>query len=296
MKKLILGCDQLGGEGWGSYDINDTIYLCEKALEIGFDGFDTSDIYGLGSSEIRLGDIISKTLKRNTSLITKGGIRWKMSKGKDRAETWKDSSRPYIKEAIKMSIERLKVEQIHTYLLHWHDNKTPIEETIEELKEAKKKGIIKNIGISNPKEEWLNDSQILESIDHIQVPSNALVEYKFPESFSKNKKKYGITVSCYGVLAHGMLLNKFTRGNVYPKTDRRSRHPIFKSEEIALKLDKIRQACATLSISVQHYAISHAAAQENIDYIIIGAKSIRQAEESIKLFANPIDSKLTKVQ
>ena len=122
--EIYLGCEQLGGTDWGLYDINQTIDLSKNALDIGFDGFDVADCYSLGLAEQRLSDVIEKS---NTTInfITKGGIRWNLNSD-NRAETWKDSSAKYLNKAVKKSHERLRVEKIPIYLVHWNDNKTNI--------------------------------------------------------------------------------------------------------------------------------------------------------------------------
>ena len=281
--EIYLGCEQLGGTDWGNYDIQETIELSKSALNIGFHGFDIADCYSLGLAEKRLSEVI-KDSNSKINFITKGGIRWK-NKNK-RALTWKDSSPEYLETAVKNSIKRLKISTIPIYLIHWHDPKIDIIESLKSLICLKKNGYIEKIGIANPSIDWLSNSKVLSLIDHIQVNDNILRPFPFPSNFEKNKIRFNITVSSYGILSHGMLTNKYDQNFSFPLNDRRQRMSDFNNHNfIALRNDLYKTA-VSLKKPIEELAISHCANKSIIDILIIGCKTRSQAITNINIFKN----------
>ena len=58
ISKICFGCEALGGEDWGRFNLSELQEGIEKSIELGLNFFDTADVYGLGLSEERLSDIL----------------------------------------------------------------------------------------------------------------------------------------------------------------------------------------------------------------------------------------------
>tara|TARA_Y100001968_G_scaffold326321_1_gene369150 strand:+ start:322 stop:1185 length:864 start_codon:yes stop_codon:yes gene_type:complete len=279
--EIYLGCEQLGGTDWGNYDIEETIKLAKSALKIGFDGFDIADCYSLGLAEKRLSEVIQNS-NIQINLITKGGIRWE--RNENRARTWKDSSPEYLKGAIKNSLKRLGISKIPIYLIHWHDSKIDIIDSLNSIKEVKEDGLIEKIGLSNPSISWLKNPKILSIVDHIQVKDNLLSPFPFPSSFSINKKKYNINVSSYGTLSHGLLTNKYNENHSYSKNDRRHRLNEFKDLNLIKKRNKLYNYALKNNRTLEEISINYTTKNKLIDIMIIGCKTFKQANLNINYF------------
>ena len=281
--EIYLGCEQLGGTDWGDYDIDETIELSKAALKIGFHGFDIADCYSLGLAEMRLSEVVGNSNSR-INFITKGGIRWE-SKNK-RAITWKDSSPEYLESAVINSIKRLNINIIPIYLIHWHDPKINIIESLKLLNSLKKSGYIEKIGIANPLINWLSNSEILSLIDHIQVKDNILKPFPFPSNFERNKNKFNISVSSYGILSHGMLTNKYNEKISFPMNDRRHRMAEFNNHNFISLRNDLYKTAISQNKPIEEIAIAHCANKSIIDILIIGCKTKSQAISNINIFKN----------
>ena len=89
--KITIGCEALGGTDWGNKDIEVLTKVINEAFDYGYNCFDTADVYGLGESEKRIGNIF-KNRKDKVFIITKFGIRWHQKNKSRRALTYKDLS------------------------------------------------------------------------------------------------------------------------------------------------------------------------------------------------------------
>lgn len=143
---LCLGMMSYGDSSWQPWVLpreaaRDFVRL---ALDNGINFFDTSDFYSAGGSEEALGAATHGLVRREELVIsTKVGM--PMGKGPND----QGNSRKHIREGIDASLRRLKVDYVDLYLLHWWDQSTPIEESIDALEELVRAGKILYHGVSN---------------------------------------------------------------------------------------------------------------------------------------------------
>lgn len=88
--------------------------------------------------------------------------------GKD-GSRWVDSSPTYAKQACEKSLQRLGLPFVDLYYVHRLDGKTPIEKTMEALKELKQEGKIKHIGLSECSSDSLRRACKVEHVDAVQI-------------------------------------------------------------------------------------------------------------------------------
>ncbi len=218
--KITIGCEALGGIDWGKKDIRELSNVINGAFDSGYNCFDTADVYGLGESEKRIGEIF-KNRSDKVFIITKFGIRWIKKNKLDRAITYKDLSVEYLRKALEDSLTRLQIDSIPLYLIHWPDINYDIELIIEEMIKQKEKGKILNFGISN-----FNLSNIsLDALSKIDAICNSynLLDTRSNEDILKKGKELNKSIFVYGTLAQGLLTGKYNNNSVFDETDRRSR-------------------------------------------------------------------------
>jgi aryl-alcohol dehydrogenase-like predicted oxidoreductase len=107
---------------------------------------DTADVYSAGASEEIIGRWLHKQTDSRRSevvLATKG--RFPMGPGPNDAGL----SRRHLRTALDASLRRLGVEAVDLYQLHAFDPRTPLDETLEFLTDAREAGKIAYIGLSN---------------------------------------------------------------------------------------------------------------------------------------------------
>ncbi len=131
---------------YGPTDTKKSHAILTAALDLGIDHLDTSNVYGGGLSEERIGSFLAGQGPGRGSLFkiaTKGGIRRKEGGGNSF-----DNSPQHITEALDKSLKRLGVESIDLYYMHRRDPNFSIEEVTEMLAGFIKSGKIKQFGFS----------------------------------------------------------------------------------------------------------------------------------------------------
>ncbi|MDR3309291.1 MAG: aldo/keto reductase [Tannerella sp.] len=161
MRKQILGSSDIvisamtvgcwpfgGGEYWGEQSQNDVDKVVNAALDSGVNTFDTAEMYNDGESERALGKAL-KGHRNDAVVISKIG----------------PSNCHHVREHCIASLQRLGMDYMDVYMLHWPINKLAVEHftsdksilaappTVEEayaqLSDLKKEGLIRSIGMSN---------------------------------------------------------------------------------------------------------------------------------------------------
>jgi aryl-alcohol dehydrogenase-like predicted oxidoreductase len=144
VNRLGFGAMRITGKGiWGDpADPSEVDRVLRRLRDLNVNFIDTADSYGPEVSEC----LIAKSLypyDENLIIATKGGL---TRQGPDQ---WAPVGRPeYLKQAVEMSLRRLRLETIDLYQLHRFDPKVPKEETLGALKEMQEAGKIRHIGLS----------------------------------------------------------------------------------------------------------------------------------------------------
>jgi pyridoxine 4-dehydrogenase len=143
VNRMGIGAMRLTGKGiWGPpKNPAEAVRVLQAAVELGVNFFDTADSYGPRVSE----ELIAEALHPYPGLViaTKGGLE---RPGPDR---WVENGRPdYLREQLKGSLQRLRVERVDLWQLHRIDPKVPAQEQFEAVREFQKEGLIRHVGLS----------------------------------------------------------------------------------------------------------------------------------------------------
>lgn len=273
------GCP-IGGYGWGEVKDEDSIAAIHRALELGINFFDTADIYGLGHSE----EVLSKGLgeyRKKVIISAKVGVRWDEREGK----SFYDLSPEYIREALEKSLNRLKIDCIPLYQIHYPDPKTPISETIEALKKLQKEGKIKHIGCSNFSPELIDESQKYGRLESLQASYNVL-DRGIENFLIPICQEWKMSIFAYGPLAQGLLTGKYDLRTKFSEDDRRSREEYknFHGKRFEANLavvDKLKETALKYKKTPVQIAIRWILDNPFITNVILGIKKPEEIEENI---------------
>ncbi|WP_292045127.1 MULTISPECIES: aldo/keto reductase [unclassified Brevundimonas] len=126
--------------GQGAWEIGDDParrdqeqHALSRGIDLGMSLIDTAELYGDGRSERLVGEVIAG--RRDEVFIV----------SKVRPE---NASEMKMMLACERSLERLKIDRLDLYLLHWEGN-VPLEETVEAFRELVDEGMIARWGVSN---------------------------------------------------------------------------------------------------------------------------------------------------
>ncbi len=193
------------GRGYGEAEIAAAFQV---ALEAGINLFDTAEVYGMGRSERLLGRFIQAT-DRPVLVATKFmPFPWR----------WSHAS---LRRALRGSLERLGLEKVDLYQIHWPLPPKPIEHWADALAEAVEAGLTRCVGVSN-----YSLAQMLRAWEAlarrgIPLASNQVEYHLLNRSVEKNGllekcRECGIRLIAYSPLAKGLLTGKYSAQNPPP--------------------------------------------------------------------------------
>ena len=270
VSRLCMGGCPMGGYGWGDVQKQELLDAVSAALDAGINFFDTADTYGLGQSEMTLGEALAG--RRDKAVIaTKFGVR--AGNGK----TFYDNSPAWIRTAAENSLRRLGTDYIDLYQIHYRDGVTPIGEVIHTLEDLRGEGKIRDFGISN-----VHADDILELSAY--KGSFASVQDEYSLACRKNEQdilffaqNLAMTPMTWGSLGQGILTGKYDRSVSFGADDRRSRaeYVNFHGEKLIKNLQIVD---AMRPIAQKHgFSLSAVAVRFILDHItdsvvLVGAK------------------------
>jgi 1-deoxyxylulose-5-phosphate synthase len=147
VSRLCLGCMTYGSKKWREWVLDEEQGrpFIQRALELGFNFFDTADMYSLGRSEEVLGRALKDFGPSRDKVVIATKVFFPM--GDDPNQ--KGLSRKHILHAIDDSLRRLGTDYVDLYQIHRFDYGTRIEETLEALHDVVKAGKARYIGASS---------------------------------------------------------------------------------------------------------------------------------------------------
>jgi aryl-alcohol dehydrogenase-like predicted oxidoreductase len=282
ISRLIFGCEPLGGTDWGKVDENLLDQAVSRSVDLGVNCFDVANVYGLGLAEERLSQILGSK-RHEVVIISKFGVNWETPRGQSRAKTFLDCSPERVISALEGSLQRLRLDCIPIYLVHWPDPKTPIDKTLEALLRCQKEGKIQYFGVSNFPLTLLREANHFTNVGILELQYN-LVDRSSEEELLPYCQTEKINVFAYGSLAQGLLTGKYDASTTFEKDDRRHRLPHFQPDAIKKNLrilDKLKTIGDQYEKTVSQVAIRWILDNPSISAAIVGAKTPYQTEMNL---------------
>lgn len=284
---MAVGSWAIGGAGWGAVDEAASIRAIHAMMDAGVNIVDTAPFYGCGESERIVGKAV-KQKKAECAIVTKGGVYWDQNGAPVKQGSYRD-----IVTGCEESLNRLGVDTIDVFLIHWHDEITPLEEVMRAVEDLRKAGKIRFAGASNFDRAMIEECEKYGSFDVLQQPYS-MVNRQF-ETLLQWAHEHAIGTMSYGSLGAGILTGSIRSMPTFEEGDMRlSFYDYFtepKFSRIMELLKKLDIVAENYSVPLSHVAINWGVQSGFLDTILIGIRDQKEALENCAAFTWQLSKK-----
>lgn len=283
------GCWAAGND-WTNSNDQDSISAIHAAVDEGINFFDVAPVYGFGHAEQVLGKALQGR-RDKVYVASKCGLVWNDTKSR----ITRDLSRRNIEREIDESLQRLNIDYLDLYQIHWPDPNTPLEETMETLAELKNQGKIRNVGVTNFNVSLLEQARMYVEIASNQVLYNMIdrnsdiyhalpLTYRTEQEIIPYCEQQEIGVIPYSPLCQGLLTDEFDRRKISDQ-DVRVNNPQLNGKSLDRNLavaNQLRSIAQKYGRPLVELAFNWLVRQEAISTIIAGATNKEQITANVR--------------
>ena len=259
---------------WGNQDDNASISAILRALDGGMNWIDTAAVYGLGHSEEIVGRAIRQA-SHKPFLFTKCSMTW----GDDRKIV---NSLQHVRQECEASLQRLGVEAIDLYQIHWPNPEEQLEEGFSTMADLQKEGKIRYLGVSNFNVAQMQRVGKITPITSLQPPYSML-NRGVESEILPFCQQHNIGVINYSPMQSGLLTGAMTRDRIknMPENDHRRNRKEFQEPQLSrnLQLADLLQTIGTRhGVEAGVVAIAWTLHHPAITAAIVGGRSREQVD------------------
>jgi aryl-alcohol dehydrogenase-like predicted oxidoreductase len=276
-----LGCMGMSAF-YGATDEGQALETIARALDLGCNFLDTSDMYGPHTNERLLGRAI-KGRREEVFLATKFGIKLTPDEAGGPPKRSIDGSPDYVRSACEGSLQRLGVEHIDLYYQHRVDASTPIEETIGAMAELVSAGKICHIGLSEASAETIRRAHAVHPITALQS-EYSLWTRDIEAEIMPTLQELGIGLVPYSPLGRGFLSGRFSSPDELDEGDFRRYGPRFTGENLRENLglaERVKELAGEKGITPGQLALAWVLHRGEQIVPIPGTKRVSYLEENL---------------
>ena len=278
---LILGTMTFGEQLFGE----DVTEMIRCFVDHGFTELDTAYVYNNGMSETLIGEALKQVGRSNVKIATKVNPR---ITGK------LDGEAAYLQ--LNESLERMGIDYVDTFYLHFPDKNTPIDSVLEACADLHSQGKFRELGLSNFP-AWLvtdvyyrckeNGWMLPKVYEGLYNPLSRKAETELKMAL----KQLDMRFYAYNPLAGGMLTNKYSDFKDAPVTGRFTYRPNYQNrywkESYFEAVGRIKEACAQCDMNIveatyRWMAYHSMLDAEQGDAVIIGASRLSQLQQNME--------------
>ena len=263
----------------------ETVEIIKYFLSNGYTELDTAYVYNEGKSEEFIGNALKEIGREKLKISTKVNPR---ITGK------LDGEAAYMQ--LNQSLERLGIENVDTFYLHFPDKNTPIEDVLNACNQLHKDGKFKELGLSNFP-AWLvtdvfykckENGWIVPTVyEGIYNPLTRKAENELNDVLNN----FNIRFYAYNPLAGGLLTNKYNSISDIPTDGRFVNRPNYKNrywkKSFFDAINIIKKRCESNDTNIveatYRWLMCHSMLNgDRQDAIIIGISKLSQLKQNIE--------------
>ncbi len=286
VSRLCLGCMSYGEPTRGNHawtlPEGQSKPFFKRALDLGFNFFDTANVYSDGTSEEFLGRALAEYVPREEVVIATK-LNGRMRPGPN----GKGLSRKAVLAEIDASLKRLGTDYVDLYQIHRWDYETPIEETMEALNDVVRAGKARYIGASSMY-AWQFAKSLRVAERHgwarfvsMQNYVNLLYREEEREMLPLCRDE-GIGVIPWSPMARGRLTRDWDRSSARQETDEFGRSLYAKTEDADRKVvEAVAKVAADRGVPRARVALAWVLQKPGITAPIVGATRLEQLDDAV---------------
>jgi len=298
VSELCLGTMNFGEPGRGhqgdwTLDIDQARPIFKAALDHGLFYFDCADVYGLGSCERVVGELLRELAPRDQYVIATK-ISGAMGPGPNQIGL----SRKHVMEAVDASLERLGLDYIDHLVIHRHPHgrgkiQTPIEESMEALNDVVKAGKVLYLGASSMFAWQFTELQLTAQMNgwtkFVSMQNHYNLVYREEErEMNPYVEKSGVALTPWSPLARGILTGSYKGGFEAGETDRSQGRDRVRTEGLyhganTFKIaDRVAEVAQKYEKTSAQIALAWLTNKPEITAPVVGVSKISQLDQLVE--------------
>jgi len=267
--------------------------LIKKAVDLGFNFFDTADVYSLGASEEITGRALKAFAPPRAEIVVATKVHGVMGEG----HNMRGLSRKHIMQAIDASLGRLGMDYVDLYQIHRFDPATPMEETLEALSDVVKAGKALYIGASSMF-AW-QFAQYLALAERTGLSRFVTMQNHYNLLYREEEREMlplcraeGIGVIPWSPLARGLLTRPRDKADatLRAKTDAFGRSLYQRDDGDNAVIDRVTEIAGKRGVPNAQVALAWLLAQPGVTAPIIGASKAGHLDDAVKALDLKLDA------
>jgi len=296
VSRLCLGMMTYGAKSWREWVLTEeeSRPLIKKAIDLGFNFFDTADVYSLGVSE----EITGRMLKELGPSRDRVVIATKVHSVMGDDPNQRGLSRKHIMHAIDDSLRRLGTDYVDLYQIHRFDRATPIEETLEALTDVVKAGKALYIGASSMF-AW-QFHKMLATSDKLGLSRFVTMQNHYNLVYREEEREMiplcleeGVGLIPWSPLARGFLAGnrrRQDRGETSRARTDAFAHEMYYSDDDFTVVDRVSEIARKRGVPNAQVALAWLLAQPGVTAPIVGASKAGHLDDAVKALELKLDA------